>query len=180
MNDEDRQILAELRSKLPVDPYNLEEENGYQPVLYDQVGQWVSGIKAASKTAKEHIEYVKADLSLKIRRNPKEYGLDEKPKEGAISAAITTHPDYREAFSDYIEADKLASEASVLLSSTEQRKSSISNLVRLFVRAYYSSSSPVSAEDWREDEQAIIAARNRKADEDAFAQEDHEQDMEEI
>jgi len=163
LNDEDMEILKHFQSRLPVDQFSLEKENSQQPALLDEVGQWVSGIKADAKTAKEHIEYVKADLSLKIRKDPVGYGLEEKPKEGAISSAITTHKAYQQAVVDYIEANRLSDEASVLLSSVEQRKSSISNLVRLFIHAYYSSDKPISNSDWKNDEEAIIALRDRKA-----------------
>lgn len=163
LTDEDRETLSHFRSRLPVDQFELEKENCQQPALYDEVGKWASGIKAAAITAKEHIEYVKADLFSKIRKNPEDYGLTGKITNDSVGAIVTTHVDYQQAVKEYIEANKLSVEASVLLSSVEQRKSSISNLVRLFVHAYYLNDKPVGDEDWKNSEEAIIALRNQRA-----------------
>lgn len=157
------QMLEFLREKLPINQFDLDRENSFQSVLYDQAGEWVAGVRAEAKVAKEHIDFVKADLSLKIRRDPASYGLSEKKNtEGAINSVITTHPDYQRAVADSIDADRMAYEASILLSAIEKRSSGISNLVRLFVRAYYSSDNPVSEQEWRDSEEAIMALRNKR------------------
>lgn len=172
MTNEDIQTLVYFRGKLPVDPLELERENSQQPALLDEVGEWVSGVKALSKVAKEHVDFVKADLSLRIRKNPGSFGLTGKITEGSVDATITVSSEYQQAVGEYIEADKLANEASNLLLSVEQRKSSISNLVRLYVNNYYSSEKPISDEEWKESEAAIIAMRNRKAEEAGSSEED--------
>jgi len=165
LSDEDKQKLDYFRDKLPIDQFSLEKENSQQPVLFDEVGQWVSGIKAAAKTAKEHIEFVKADLFSKVRKRPEDYDLTGKITNDSIGSVVTTHSDYQEAVREYIEANRLSDEASTLLSSVEQRKSLIGNLVQLFIRAYYHSDKPVDDSSWRDDEEAIIALRNQKAQE---------------
>ena len=158
-------MLEFLREKLPINQFDLDKENSFQSVLYDQAGEWVAGVRADAKIAKEHIDFVKSDLSLKIRRDPKAYGLSEPPKkntEGAINSVIITHPEYQAAVADSIDADRMAYEASILLSAIEKRSSGISNLVRLFVRAYYSSDNPVGEQEWRDSEDAIMALRNKR------------------
>lgn len=165
MTDEDKKILANFRGLLPVDQYDLPEECAQQPVVYDEIGEWVAEVKARAKIAKEHVDFVKAGLSLKIRKNPTSYGLKEKPTEGAITVAITLEEDYRLAFKESIEVDTLASEANVLLTSAEQRKSSIRDLVRLYCNNYYANNDKLSKEEWKDAEQAIIAERNRRAEE---------------
>ena len=162
MTDEDRKILISLRARLPIDSFNLEKENCEQPSLYDEVGQWVSEVKAASRTAKEHIEFVKADLSLKIRKDPGSYDVDGKMTEGWINSIITVHADYIGAVKDYIEALKLADDASVLLASTGDRRSSIRDLVQLFIHQYYSKDKVINDADWKENEEAINAIRDQK------------------
>ena len=165
MTDEDMQILIELRDRLPIDQFNLEVENSQQPALFDEVGHWVSGIKAAARTAKEHIEYVKADLFSRIRKDPESFDLSGKIVNDAVNSKVITHQEYQEAVKDWIDADKLATEASILLSSVEQRKSLIGNLVQLFIRAYYHNEKPVNSDNWRSDEEAIVALRNQKLQE---------------
>lgn len=165
MTDEDKQIHAQFKSRLPIDLYELEKECAQQPIVYDDIGEWVSEIKAKAKIAKEHVEFVKAGLSLTIRKNPTSYGLKEKPTEGSIAVVIALEEDYRLAFREYIDADKLANEASVLLTAAEQRKSSIRDLVRLYVNSYFSKNDALGDEDWKQAEQAIIEERNRRASE---------------
>lgn len=163
MTEDDKQILADFREKLPIDQFELEKECSQQSIVYDEIGSWVSIVKGRAKTAKEHIEYVKASLSLEIRKNPTIYGLKEKPTETSITAVITVNEEYRQAFKDYIDADMLANEASILLAAAEQRKSGVRDLVRLYVNDYFSKSDSLGQEDWKNAEQAIIEARNKRA-----------------
>jgi hypothetical protein len=170
------QMLEFLREKLPINQFDLDRENSFQSVLYDQAGEWVAGVRAEAKVAKEHIDFVKADLSLKIRRDPAAYGLSEKKNtEGAINSVIVTHRDYQQAIADSIDADRMAYEASILLNAIEKRSSGISNLVRLFVRAYYSSDNPVGDQEWRDSEEAIMALRRKRLMEEDQIQDDIEE-----
>jgi len=178
LTDADKDALIHFRSRLPIDQFKLEVENSQQPALYDDVGRWVSGVRAASKVAKEHIEFVKADLSSKIRKNPDEYGLTGKITNDSVGAIVTTHHDYQYAVEDYIDKDRLANEASVLLSSVEQRRSAISNLVRLFVHAYYLNDKPVSDSSWKDDEAAIIALRDQRGHKEDIVVDDLEEELE--
>ena len=172
MTEEDKQMLAYFREKLPVDQFELEKECSQQSIVYDEIGSWVSVVKARAKTAKEHVEFVKAGQSLEIRKNPTSYGLKEKPTETSIAAVITVSKEYRQAFKDYIDADCLAAEASVLLASAEQRKSGVRDLVRLYVNDYFSKTDSLGQEDWRSAEAAIIEARNKRAAEEEDRKED--------
>lgn len=173
MTDEDKQMLAYFRDKLPIDLYELEKECSQQSIVYDEIGSWVSEVKAKAKTAKEHVEYTKADLSLTIRENPTSYGLKEKPTESSITVVITVDESYRQAFKDYIEADNLANKASVLLTSAEQRKSGVRDLVRLYVNDYFSKTDALSQGDWKHAEAAIIEARDKKAAEEEARRSDN-------
>lgn len=165
MTDEDRQILSDLREKLPIEQFELERECCEQPIVYDEVGEWVALVKAKSKIAKEHVSFVESDLTLRIRKNPEEFGLkkDVKPTVDAVVASIKVNPEYKQAFQDYIEADKLANEASILLESAGQRKSSIRDLVRLYVAHYYERTDEVNHEELESAQEAIIAIRNKRA-----------------
>jgi len=143
MVDEDKQLLADIRSKLPIDLYELEHECNNQSILYDEVGSWVASVRATAKIAKEHVSFVEADLSLRIRKNPKSFGLSEKPTVDAVTSSVKISSEYKTAFEEYIEADKLANEASTLLESVAQRKSGLRDLVRLYINDYYSKTDEV-------------------------------------
>lgn len=165
MTDEDRQILSDLREKLPIDQFELERECCQQPIVYDEVGEWVASIKAKSKIAKEHVSFVESDLTLRIRKNPEDFGLkkDAKPTVDAVTASIKVSPEYRQAFEDYVEADKLANEAATLLESVGQRKSSVRDLVRLYIAHYYEKTDEVNGDEWRAAQDAIQDLRNKRA-----------------
>ena len=176
MTDEEKMVLQGLRDKLPVDQFELEKECCEQPIVYDEVGEWVASVKAASKVAKEHVSFVESDLTLRIRKKPEEFGLlVGKPTVDAVVASIKVNPEYRQAFEDYVEADKLANESATLLESVAQRKSSIRDLVRLYIAHYYEKSDELNHEEWREAQDAIQALRNKRA-----AEEDRNEDNVEV
>ena len=161
MDEEQRQGLEYFKGRIPVDEFNLEKECREHPSLLAELGTWVSSIKADAKTKKRRVDFVESGISLKVRKNPKAYGLEEKPKEGAISAVITIDEEYQQAVVDSIEADRIAFEASILLSSMEDRGSRLRDLVKLFIHNYYSSpDNAVNREGWEKAEAAIVALRN--------------------
>lgn len=161
-----KETLNSFKQRLPINQFELEKECLQQAALYDEIGEWVSSVRAEARKAKEHTEFVRADLSLKIRKNPETYGLSGKVTEGSVDAVITTSDEYQGAVTTYIETDKLASEASILLAAVEQRKSMLRDLVRLFIYSYYSREDVVSPGDWKSAEQSIMDLRSKKANED--------------
>jgi hypothetical protein len=166
MNEENKEALNRFKQRLPVDQFSLEKECVEQPSLYEEIGEWTSSMRAEAKRSKEHLSFIQADLSLKIRKNPETYGLSGKVTEGFIDAVIITSEEYQQALTNSIETDTLANEASVLLAAVEQRKSMLRDLVRLFIYSYYSREDVVSHEDWKSAEEAILDLRSKKANED--------------
>lgn len=165
MTPEDKLILVELRSKLPIDIYELEHECNNQSILYDEVGSWVATIKAKARIAKKHVSFVEADLRLRIRKDPASFGLivGKKYTLDIIAAVVETNSEYIKAFEEYVEAERLANEASTLLESVAERKSGVRDLVRLYVNDYFSKVDEVSSNDWKTAEADITAFRNKRA-----------------
>jgi len=137
MKEETKKILNELKGKLPIDQFGLEVECRNQPSLLEEMGEIVAEVKRTAKVAKEHLEYVRAGLSDKIRKNPEICGL-VKATETAISSAIVLQSEYQKAFIEMVDAEEEANVFSILLMSVEQRKSLIRDLVTLYVDKYYS------------------------------------------
>jgi len=121
MNDDIRELLNELKAKLPVDQFNLELECRNQAALLEEVGEIAASVKKEAKVAKEHLEFVKADLSNKIRRNPEEYGLT-KVTESGVASTIVLQEEYQEALKKAIDLSEEADCFSTLLLAVEQRK----------------------------------------------------------
>lgn len=179
MTDEDRDILEDFRARLPLDRLELEEECCEQAIVYDEIGSWVAEVRARAKIAKEHISFVESELSLEIRKNPVDFDLpvDKKPTEGTVVATIKIHEKYKKVFLDYVEADRLANEASTLLISAEQRKSGLRDLVRLYVNNYYSQDdSGLDTSKWEQGEKAILDQRRRRAEDSTDLVEDNREE----
>lgn len=172
MTPEDELMLVELRRKLPIDIYELEYECNNQSILYDEVGSWVATIKADARIAKKHVSFVEAALRLKIRKDPKSFGLTDGKKYtlDIVSALVETNSEYIKAFEEYVEAERLANEASTLLESVAERKSGVRDLVRLYVNDYFSKADEVTHEDWKVGQDAIIAMRNKRAAEEDLSE----------
>jgi hypothetical protein len=164
MTDEDRRFLTDLRQKLQIDQFDLETECCKQPIIYDEVGEWVASIKAVSRTAKEHVSFVESDLILRIRRNPAEFSIpDGKLTVDVVNSCVKTNLEYTQAFQEYVEAERLANEAITLLESVAERKSSVRDLVRLYIAHYYEKTDELNKEEWEHAQGAIEALRRKKA-----------------
>jgi len=165
MSDKDIEfVLADFRERLIIDQFALEEGCKDQPDLYREVGELYVSFKSSAKRLKEEVEYVKAELQQKIRSNPDVYGL-AKVTESAISAAILLQPEFKEIQKEYLEMDELASTLNIFLTSVEQRKSALKDMVSLYIYNYYSDVSLTSEgkEVVKADEERLRQARRDKA-----------------
>ncbi|MHA1363980.1 MAG: hypothetical protein ACTSP1_15825 [Candidatus Freyarchaeota archaeon] len=143
--DETEKLLDEIKERIPIDRYNLDEECRRQAILYSDVGELVSEAKAEARRKEQRLELVKAELDSKIRESPSNYGI-EKVSNPAIEAAIIRSSEYQQALSDYIDARETADKLSVLQTAVEHRKSSLRDLVSLYIYEYYSGSHDMTKE----------------------------------
>jgi len=131
------EALEECRPMLKLNPSELDKECREQPEKYEMIGQLATRAKFLSRKAKDAMEYVESDLRSKIRKDPEKFGLNGKITEGTVSETVEIQDELREAKSDYIELSRVADSFSVLVSSMEQRKAMLRDLVSLFVHKYY-------------------------------------------
>jgi hypothetical protein len=136
MNDIYTKKLDELKSKLPIDKYHLDEECRNQAVLYDEVGDLYVQLKTDARIAKEHLEFVRAKLSMDIRKNPNVYGMS-KITEDSVEATIRLQKEFELSNNESIELSGISDSFSILLSSVEQRKSMLKDLVSLHIYQYF-------------------------------------------
>jgi len=136
MDDVFKQKLEELRAKLPIDKFNLDEECRNQAVLYDEVGDLRTKTRDEFHRAENKLNFVKSDLDMKIRLDPGKYNV-VKVTEASLEAAINLQPEFIEAQEDLIEAGGLSDHFGNLLNAVEQRKSMVKELVSLFLVQYY-------------------------------------------
>lgn len=135
MNDINERI-EELRGKLQINQFDLENECVNQPIIYDEVGQLATDAKSNARLSKDNLDYTKASIEMEIRSNPEKFGI-AKITESSVDAAVKTDQRYIDASVNYINAQKLADSLTILLSAAEQRKSMIKDLVSLYIYSYY-------------------------------------------
>lgn len=161
-----KEHLSSFRSQVSIDTDRLEEECRYQPALYQEVGDVAAEARKDAKSAKEHVDFVKARLSMEMRANPSKFQL-EKTTDKSIESAVLAHVDTREAIKDSIEAARVADSLSILQESIHQRRALLKCLVDLYTTNYFNTGDFTAkrsrAKDGMDD---IVDFRNRDRDDD--------------
>lgn len=137
------ETLDRFKNSLPIDGNRLDEECLTQASLYHEVGEFVMGLKGSARLAKDHLEYTKGKISREIRNNPGNYGIAKLNNDVVIETYLTLG-EYRNALTDYSEAQHLADIGSVLLESVAHRKSVLRDAVSLYVHEYYTSTNDMT------------------------------------
>lgn len=145
MDQDTRDKLSSLRQRLAINPNNLEEECVGQPSLFAEVGDLATEARSAAKKAKDTLDFTRADLSFKIRKEPAKYGV-EKVTEASVETAVIIQKEYQQAAATVIETQKVADAFGVLQDSVAQRKSMLKDLVSLFIYNYYMSRAEMGGE----------------------------------
>lgn len=136
-----QESLLECRSNLTINPMELDEECRRQPEKFEEVGQLATRAKTLSRRARNELDFIEADIKSKIRKTPENYNISGKVTNDAINEAVTIQDEIREAKANYIEVSKVSDGFSILVSSMEQRKAMLRDLVSLYVHKYYSGQS---------------------------------------
>ena len=131
------ELISSYKNRVSIDEFALERELREQPLLYLEIAEIASQLKADSKQAKAELDLVKAKAGAEIRENPDKFGI-AKVTEAAITAAITTHKSVVEAGTRLLDLEADADIFSSILSAAEQRKSMLRDLVSLYIHKYYS------------------------------------------
>ena len=119
-----------------IDPHRLDDEWVGQPDKMYRAGDILADAKDRADRAKARRHLVKAEVELRVRKNPAAFGLD-RATEASIAAVIITVDEYKDAL-DKVHRTKLkVGRAAALEKATEQRKSALENLVKLHLANYY-------------------------------------------
>jgi hypothetical protein len=155
--------LDTIKAKLPLNEMELETECANQPLVYEEIGGILTEVEAHAKIAKNTVDFVWADTSTSVRNDPIKFGIP-KVTEEAVKNAVTASQAYQQAQKDLIEIERLAKYIKVLLVASEQRKSSLNNLVMLYVHNYYGAQQPKMQEGvGGVTEEDIINARKKNS-----------------
>lgn len=131
MNDE-----FDYEEFMEIDEDSLDVEWLEQPKKMVQMVKIAAKVKINMERAKDNLAQVKAELAKKVRAAPEKYGI-EKVTIDAVNDVVQTNAKYIEAYEEYLEAVYENDVASGSVKATEQRKSSLENLVKLHGQQYF-------------------------------------------
>lgn len=107
-----------------------------QPRILLRYAKNAAECRSMLDSAKEELDYTKAELDKKVRTNPEKYGL-EKVTEGAIQNIILTSKEYQAANDNFLKAKFDVDIAQAAVQAINQRKDALENLVKLHGMQYF-------------------------------------------
>jgi 3-deoxy-D-arabino-heptulosonate 7-phosphate (DAHP) synthase len=122
---------------IDIDLDNLEKEWLDQAPRMQSACRKVSRMKKKMANAKAHLELVQARLDLKVRGNPKKYGL-KKVTEPGIKNTVITLDEFQRATKALIQAKFMVDMAEATVSGLEHRKKALEEEVQLWSQSYFS------------------------------------------
>lgn len=146
---------------IEIDQSALDVEWLEQPRLMFKYAKMCAEAKRNLDLTKERLDVIRAEVDRKVRSDPKEYGIT-KITESGVANTILTVPEYQAASRDLIEAKYEFEMARAAVSSVEQRKDSLENLVRLHGQQYFAG--PSIPRDLSKEWQQRQAQRNSDAE----------------
>lgn len=137
MKDENlKDAIDDIKERMKVDQFSLEEECKKQPLFYKDVGMIHVQARTIMKKARSFLKAKYAEIALEARRDPGKFGLT-KVTDASLDSAVITQKEYKELEEEMFQAEEDAEFLGVLLESAAQRKSMIRDLVTLYCRQYY-------------------------------------------
>jgi hypothetical protein len=148
---------------LTIDLNNLEEDCAEQPKLMAQWSKCLADARKEVKDAKNALKLAAAELSLKIRRSPEDFGID-KATEAAVEAVILTNRDYQIHQENLVGAEYNEDVLDGFVKAIVDRKSELQNETQLHGQTYWSKPHVSTRQQDREaaQKQANVAGKGKK------------------
>jgi len=124
--------------EITIDPLNLPDEFLKQANLYLYCCKELADAQLDRDKKKEELDIIKAELDIRIRRDPDSLKLP-KVTESVISSAIILQPDYKEANQKYLEKKHTVDVLSGAVKAFEHKKKSLEKLAELQIAGFFSS-----------------------------------------
>jgi len=128
---------AEAQSLVAIDRDHLDRECIQLPTTYMQFAFKAGEAKRDVDEAKATLEALAADLGLRVRTNPKKFGID-KTTVDIINAIVLNDADYKEAQAELIKAKHRHEMTQAVVWALEHKKRSLTLLVDLHGMGYFS------------------------------------------
>jgi hypothetical protein len=134
------------KTKLPISERGIDKQCRIQPIRQQRVGEIVAKMRSELSRVKDILDRTKADLSIKIRKDPDAYKMD-KITDKSVEAMVIMQPDYECAKEELYEAQELYDQLKSLENAFEQRKAMLRDCVTLISHLYYVDSGLAEAAD---------------------------------
>lgn len=148
----------DLRDKLKIDKYALDEMVEQQPEIFGEVAEAAALAKSQVDSLSEQMKELEAEIDKQTREDA--YASDERITENEIKAVIAGSPQRKALMIRIIEAQNMQRRLDALTTAFRHRSYAMRDMVDLYLASYYSSSSAKGArEDQREAEVERITTR---------------------
>lgn len=131
----------DIRGYADIDKHRLDEEWVDHVKLYAEVAEQLAEARFRLAEAKGKVEFVEAELAMKIRANPDKYRIEGKLTEKAIEVRVLVSKVRQEAVKEKNEAQHAVDVLQGASDLLEHRKKALENLVVLHGRDYFSAPS---------------------------------------
>lgn len=129
--------LDDTLSLFDIDRENLIAEFSQHTRMYGEYALKLADARKHLEERKAKYEIVQAELSLAVRKNPEEFGL-EKTTEAMVQAAVVVHETSKIAHTKVINAKHQMDVLQATVTTLDQRKSCIEALLKLLLGEFYS------------------------------------------
>lgn len=126
----------DLSELVTINKYRLDEECVSHSTLYLNVASDCADARSELSMAKDKLTMTLADRYIEIKKYHAEKG--DKVTEAMLSNEVDADEDVIEARKNVVNAEKALSKVMSVVTSMEQRKSELDNLVKLYCAGYFS------------------------------------------
>ena len=146
-----RKEMDKVEADVAIDRSKLDWENARQTRLFERYNKKYSKALEDKLIADQEFNGKKAKMSGDIRRNLEEYGIVDKVTESAVQLALPNHPDFDEAYREYLKDYLVYDYLLGTIENIGKRPTLLSNLGRLIEVGYWTRTS-MSEEEHLEEE----------------------------
>lgn len=124
-------------SFLTPDINQLDKEWIGQPKLYFLWSEKLRKAKKRLEREERDFRLVQSDIDLKIRKDPKKFGLAADAKEKAIANVVLQQKKYKKAQKEVFKKQDRVNTLRNVIAALDQRKKALEKLVDLFISQYF-------------------------------------------
>lgn len=128
--------IDDMRNKLAINKYDLDECCVKQPQFFDEIAEELAMLVSQRDEAKSFMEEIEAEANARVRTMLLK--AEEKATDSKVEALVILDDKVKKAKANLIECQRLVNVASAVKESFTQRSIMLTQLTNLYVNRYYS------------------------------------------